>query len=232
MAYSHNARVHHKHRKARRVGFVAASMLAIVVVGVAVVGIDWVRNQRSTSNTIVSTENTTSVQSVNVSVLRSEYFQFQATDDWRQVASESDDTTFVYVKNDDFLITQRLIVYVNRPEGVRQTDMKITNVVPATIEGRRAVPIAPNYISDHCIESWPENLIRNPGRITHDNVSFVCAPDSNQYNVIIGEDGGSEDMKFTMSNGEEIEIAIVYSDLTAYPSTGDLFTLLRGFEVL
>jgi len=232
MAYSHNARVHHKHRKARRVGTAALVVVFGLATGVGVIGLDWFRNQRSESNTVVSTENTTAVQSVNVSVYRSEYFQFQASEEWRSVASESSEDKFVYVKNDDFLITQRLVVYVNRPDSLRNADMKITNVAPVVVRGNRITPIAPKYVSEHCAESWPEGTLRDPARITHDNVSFVCAPDANQYNIAIGEDGGSDAIPFIMSDGREINITMVYSDLTAYPGSGDLFQLLKGFEVL
>lgn len=232
MAYSHRTRVHRKHRQARKVGFAAFGLVLLVTIGAAIVGIDWFRNQQSSSNTIVSTANTTSVQSANINVLRSEFFQFQATDDWTHVYSESNNNRFVYVKNDDFLITQRLVVYVDRSERAKQADMKLTNVVPVTIEGNKLNPVAPKYVSDHCSESWPKDLQRNPSRIVHDNVSFVCAPDSNQYNVLIGEDGGSDDMKFIMSDGKEIELTLVYSDLTAYPGTGELFNIIQSFEVL
>ena len=232
MAYNNNARVHHKHRKARRVGLAAFVVLAVVVLGGVIVGADWFINQKSSSNTVVTTENTTSVQSVNVSVYRTEYFQFQAPEEWRQVVTESTDTKFVYVKNDKTLITQKLVVHVNRSASARESDLKITNVVPVNIINQRLEPISKNYISDHCSESWPQDLKRNPDRITHDNVSFVCAPDSDQYNLLVGQDGGLDDIKFEMTDGTEVEIAIVFSDLTAYPSSGDLFSIIRGFQVL
>lgn len=233
MAYTHNARVHKKHKKARRAGIVAFSAVMVLLIVIGVVSVDWVINQRSSSNTIVSTENTTSVQSANVSVYRTEYFQFQAPEEWKQVVSESTENKFVYVKNDDFLITQKIVVYISRPQAIRDNDLKITNVIPVTVDENRLVPIVQsNYVSEHCNESWPDDLRRNPSRITHDNVSFVCAPSSDQYNIIIGEDDGSEDIPITLSDGTEIELAIVYSDLTAYPGTGDLFSILRSFEVL
>lgn len=231
MAYRHNDTLHkHKKRETRfrRVAFIVTTF---AVMAVTVISVDWVLAQLSNSNTVVSRENTTSVQSANVSVYRTEYFQFQAPEDWVLVSSESTDTKFVYVKNNGPLIVHRFVVYVNRELRNREADFKITNVLPLE-KG-----VLNNFsnigtVSNHCEESWPKDLMRNPSRITHSDVSFVCSPDSQQYNVVIGEVNEDEEMEFTSSEGETYTLTMIYSDLTAYPNPGDIYNIISSFNTL
>ena len=196
-----------------------------------VITVDWVLKQMSNANTIVSTENTTSVQAVNTEVYRTEYFQFQAPDEWVAVASQTTDKTFVYVKNNGSLITQRLVVYVDRPPAHREADLKITHVLPVEL-GSLGSFLNIGEVSSHCDDSWPPDLMRNPSRITHETVSFVCAPSSKQYNVVVGEYNGDENISSTLDDGREVSLTIIYSDLTAYPSTGDIYNIVSSFTIL
>ena len=231
MAYRHNDTLHkHKKRETRfrKIAFFTSS---IAIIAVSVISIDWVLSQLSNSNTVVSRENTTSVQSANVSVYRTEYFQFQAPEDWVLVSSESTDKKFVYVKNNGALIVHRLVVYIDRPARDREADFKITNVLPVE-KG-----VLNNFdnigtVSSHCNDSWPKELQRNPSRITHANVSFVCSPDAQQYNVVIGESGEDEEIEVTSTNGETFTMTMIYSDLTAYPNPGDIYNIVSSFSTL
>lgn len=231
MAYRHNDAMH-KHRvRAYRFRKVAIAAFAVVLLLAVVIGVDWIINQASNTETVVSTENTKSVQSANVAVYRTGYFQFQAPESWVEVASETTDKRFVYVKNSGPLITQRLMVMIDRPETNREADMHIERVLAATLDSNNSLnPIG--TVSSHCSDSWPVGLVRTPARITHDGVSFVCSPDSRQYNVVIGEPDGDESISATMSDGREIKVFIVYSDLTAYPSPGDIYNIISSFNIL
>ena len=231
MAYRHNTALHRHKKRARHWGVAAIAALSFVFVGMLVVAVDWVINQASNSNTIVSRTNTATVQSANISVYRTEFFQFQAPDDWILVDNQSSKSKYVYVKENGDLITQRLTVYVNRPEQFKDSDLKNTHVLP--IEKNtlgKFVPIG--EVSEHCRESFPDDGNRNPRRITHNEVSFVCSPDSGQYNIIAGLYGGVEDIPVTLNNGEEITLAIIYSDLTAYPGVGDIKNIISSFNTL
>jgi hypothetical protein len=231
MAYRHNDTLHKHKIRANRLRKVAFFATAFFIVIVLVVGVDWLLGQLSRSNTVVSSENTTSVQSVNVSVYRTKYFQFQATQDWVAVASESTDTKYVYVKNKGSLITQKLEVYVNRPARIYDADFKITNVLPVELsELGNFINIG--EVSDHCDNSWPPDLKQNPARITHSDVSFVCSINSKEYNVVVGEYGGDEEISTTLSDGREVTFTIIYSDLTAYPRPGDIYNIITSFNTL
>jgi hypothetical protein len=231
MAYRHNDTLHRHKVRANRLKKAAIITTSIVSVMVAVIGIDWLLGQLSNSNTIVSSENTSSVQSVNISVYRTQYFQFQASEDWVAVASETTDKKYVYVKNNGKLITQKLEIYIDRPASIREADFKVTNVLPVEL-GELGSFINIGEVSSHCDDSWPADLQRNPSRITHNTVSFVCSPSSKQYNVVVGEYDNDEEISATLSDGSNITVTILYSDLTAYPGPGDIYNIVSSFNTL
>lgn len=232
MAYRHNDTLHkHKKRETilRKVAFFTSALAVIIIL---VVTVDWVLKQFSGSNTVVSRENTTSVQSANVSVYRTEFFQFQAPNDWVSVSSESTDKKFIYVKNSGSLIKSKFAVYIDRPAGDREADFNVTKVLPLSKGVLNSFDNI-GQVSDHCKEGWPKDLITgNPSRITYDNVSFVCTPDGKQFNVVVGEIGGDEAIEVELANGKKITLTIVYSDLTAYPTPGDIYNIVSSFNTL
>jgi hypothetical protein len=171
------------------------------------------------------------VQSANASVYRTEFFQFQAPSEWVLISSESTDKKFVYLKKSETQISQKLEIYVDRPKIDKEADFKLTRVLPVETSSLGTIT-KQSTVSSHCKESFPDDGNRDARRVTHADVSFVCNPDSAQYTVLVGEAGGSEQLSFVMNNGREINVVMVYSDLTAYPGTGDLLNIVSSFSVL
>jgi len=231
MAYRHNDTLHKHQVRAKRLRKVVFAFSTVVALAMIFVTVDWVIGQLSTSNTVVSRENKSSVQSANASVYRTEYFQFQAPQSWVAVSSESTADRFVYVKNNGNLVTQKFAVMINRPETNREADFNLTRVVPIQI-GEKGEFERTGDVSSHCNDSFPKDGNRDPRRIVHDEISFVCNPDSQQYNINVGIRDGSEQITATMKNGKVITLFLVYSDLTAYPATGDLYKIVESFSVL
>jgi len=230
MAYHHDDSLHtHKVRakKVRQVAFVMATGLVIIA---GVVFADWLLNKLSNSNTIVSNEITSTVQASTISVQRTEYYQFQAPDDWVLVAGQSTENKFVYIKKGR-LASQRLIVYINAVPVNYETNQAITNVLPVELsELGKFINIS--EVSEHCENSWPDGLARNPSRIVHERVSVVCTPSSKQYNVAIGEYDKDDIIEVTTSSGDDITLKIVYSNLSANPNSGDLQNIISSFSIL
>lgn len=232
MAYQHHVNTHHRFKRAKRVRLVAVFASIITIVSVGIVGSDWLIAKLNANDTYVSKENVTSVQSANVSVYRSEYFQFQAPDSWVAVAAQSSEKKFVYVKNKGALVTQRLVVYIDRPLTDTERDVAITNVLP--VEVTEAGGFANiGEVSAQCRDGWPDEEVKgNPMRITFEKVSFVCNPGSQEYNVVVGEYDGDELIEATLDDGRKVGITIVFSDLTAYPGPGDLYNIITSFSIL
>ena len=231
MAFKHHVNTHRKSNQARRIKNAMLFLAVLVLLATAGIGVDWFLNRVSTSNTIVTNETTSSVQASSVSVYRSPYFQFQAPDQWVAQVNLTSENKYTYVRNNESVVDQRLVVYVNRPEVNRDADLKIT----------RALPISANVsglfeevgkVSSHCDESWPDGLKRNPRRIVHEDMSFVCSIGSTQYNVVLAEKGGDENIDVISQDGSDVSLTIVFSNLTAYPSPGDLYIIAESFSTL
>ena len=231
MAYHRNDKVYKHKARERKYRKVALLFVGFIILGVVAVGVDLFVDSVSDSNSVISSTISSSVQSANVSVYRTEHFQFQAPEDWVLVSTESTDNKFVYVKNDGSLIVQRLIVYINSPATDQEADFRATKVLPVDVNSLGKF-IAASQVSSGCSESWPEGLMRNPSRIIHESVSFVCHPDSSQYNVIIGEIEGDESITVTLDDGREVSLTILFSNLTAYPEPGDLYNIISSFSTL
>ncbi len=230
MAYKHNDALYtHRQRAFRFRRAVLAIVLLIVIVVLAVL-VDWVFTRINTSDSIVSKIDTSSVQSANVSVYRTKYYQFQAPEDWVVVSGDSTENKFVYVKNTGSLITQKLVVYVNRPIINKEADFKITRVLPVVLSDLGNL-IPESSVSTHCKDSL-QNYTGDPIRTTFAGVSFVCALDSQQYNILIGERGDNENLKMTLNDGTPVTFTIIFSDLTAYPGPGDIFKIASSFTAL
>lgn len=230
MAYKHNDALYKHRKRALRLRKFAFIFGAVFILATGFIASDWVLTRLSTNNTVVSREINSTVQSASINLYRTEYYQFQATDEWLLEASKTKEDKFVYLRAND-LSSQRLIVYVNRPLRSYERDHALTNVVPVelTAEGKFANI---GEVSDHCENSWPEGLIKNPTRIEHNKVSFVCTPGSREYNVVVGEYDGDEAISATMDDGTQITFTIVFSDFSAYPNAGELKNILSNFTVL
>lgn len=231
MAYQQGKSSYKNQVKATRWRKAAFFSALLVFIALSVIAVDFVIQRMSTSNTVVSRTNTTSVQSANITSFRSDYFQFQAPEEWIQVSTLSTDKRYVYYKKDGQRVTQRFIVEIDRPVTDREATYKFTHALPVQVSELGNL-VNVGEVGTHCEESWPENTPGSPKRIEHNNVSFVCAPKANQYNVIIGEYDADEALEVTRDDGTTTTLTLIYSDLTAYPGTGDVYNIISSFTIL
>lgn len=232
MAYHHNSTFYKNKKRSRKFTKFAVLFSIVVLLISGFIAVDWYRTLMSDSKTVVSKENIAAVQSANVSVYRTEYYQFQAPDSWVLLANLSTDNKFVYVKQSKTQHTQRIVVYVDEPEAKINMDYRLTNVLPVDIsdDGKTLTNIG--EVSEHCGKSWPKDRPQNPGRNIHEGIDFLCTPDSQEYNVVVGVRGKSEDIVTTDKSGSGVKLNIVFSDLSAYPGTGDLYNIISTFTIL
>jgi uncharacterized protein (UPF0333 family) len=228
--YHHSVNTHKRTKRARRVRKAAIFSVLFVGVIVAIIAVDWVLNKMSTSNTVVSRETTSAVQSADISVYRTEFYQFQAPESWVFVQNESNQNKFVYLNNQSSLVTQKLTIFVNRADLNREADFNVTRVVPVEVTGDKRFSRVTD-ISSHCNDSFPQDGNRDPRRITHNDVSFICSPDSQQFNIHVGLYKGTESVPATLNDGRQVKFVIVYEDLTAYPGPGDLYNIISSFQI-
>ena len=230
MAYHHSDALHRHTKRARKARVVAVVISIFVALATLFVFVDWMLGRLSNNDTVVSSEINSTVQAASIDVYRTEYFQFQAPSDWILAANQSNDKKFVYLKQSDNS-PQRIIVYVDRVPANRESDHQITNVIPVEY-GELGSFTKIGEVSDHCQNGRPEGLKGDPYRGEYKSVSFVCTPDSRQYNVIVGEYDKDEAIEVSLKDGRQITLTILYSDLSAYPGNGDLMNILSSFRTL
>ena len=227
--YKHKTNTYHKKTRAVKVRKISILVSLVIVIGGLVVAADWARGQFSNTGSYVTKQTTSSVQSVNVTSHRTDYFQFQTTDDWLFATNQSTDTKFVYFKKDDPLITERFVVYVNRPAIDDRGDISFNRVMPVKITPKNT--FQPGEISAHCSEFENAQSVKANARVKFEDTSFVCSRGSQEYNIVLSEIGGNESIGFEGKNGP-FNLTMVYSNLTAYPNTGDLPRLISTFQIL
>ncbi len=228
--YRHNKHNFKKKKRAYRLRSFALGFSAIVVVAVVGIVIDRVLNELRTPDQNITQVTRSSVQSASVSVNRTDYFQFRAPDGWVFVLNKSTDNKFVYFKKDGPLVTERLIVFLNRGALDYEADMPFTHVLPVEITGSKLKQVG--NVSNHCGDDWPVNEVKPNARIEVERVQFFCHRDSKQYNVIAGELYGNEVLDFGNASSKEVDMTIVYSNLTAYQGPGDMYNIIETFEAL
>jgi hypothetical protein len=228
--YRHNINTHKRTDRAHKIRRAALLITAVLILVGGYITIDWILSSIRSSHSTVTTATTTSVRSASVSSYRTNYFQFQAPDDWVFVSSQSNEKKFVYFKKDGERVTQRFIVYVDRPLANREADMPLTNVLPVIKVTDNSLEA--KQVSDHCIKVATLEKNGPNDRIVMDGASFICSRSSQQYNVVISEYEGDEQLNFNSDRNGEYSLSMIYSDLTAYPSPGDLYNIVSTFETL
>lgn len=228
--YRHKVNNFHRKKLANRMKRSAQVLVVVLVLISGYIAVDWLRNELSTSDSVTTVQNTSSVQAASASVYRTDYFQFQAPEEWVYVSSQSTDKKFVYIKNDNQLVTERFIVFVDRPVVDRESDMSLTHVLPVEMIDGQRLKLA--EISDHCGEAEGVARTAPNQRIVLNGASFFCNSASKQYNVIVSEIDGDEGLEFVRESGEKVNLTLIYSDLTAYPSAGDIDRIVSSFQVL
>ncbi len=232
MAYHHSDNVHRHKKWEKRVRLTAYTFTALTLIVGVIAGVDYVINALRHSDTVVTTTVTSSVRAANINLLRTKYFQFQASDDWIQATNFTDANKTVFYKKHKTLVTERLIVFRGRKALNQEADMPFTYVLPVNIVAKGTKLQSVGKISEHCGNNWPDTIKNSEGRVVVDGVSIFCNKSSKQYNVVIGILGGDEELQFNTTLNEDKTLTMVYSNLTAYPTAGDIYDIINSFEAL
>jgi hypothetical protein len=169
----------------------------------------------------------TSVEVSPLSVFRTAYFQFQASDKWIEDAKSSTDTMYVYRAYRGRLIEHDLQIYIN-PSSSDIARFRASRVVAASPTSEGALsPI--NGISDHCGESV-EGPNRSPQEVVFEGVSFVCMVDGVIFDVLVGVQGGSSSVRLNRPSGGSATYLMYYRDLRANPDGRELEEIINSFQ--
>lgn len=180
---------------------------------------------RQNSNTAASStsQETSGYFAPSVKLFRSTYFQFQTDNTWAEVPAESTANKFVYRSLRANLVEHDLTIYVNE--------------IPATLSANRVLPVnlksgselLPITTSEHC-----KKVSGNPAvhelQTTVNNVSMLCAADSTNYTVLVGQTGGSTVINLQRPDKTMAKYSILYTNLRATPDATQLMQIADSFQ--
>lgn len=225
--YKYNTSYNHKSRRASRATFLAGFVATLVVAGVGYIVYDLIKHRNIEQP--VSQTSFSSVQGASVNIFRTPYYQFQASDSWKEVPSESKENRYVYRSYKGPLVERDLVININRGSGEVVPLVRTTRVLPVNTNGEGRL-LADGTADKHCKDSMPKNAANIPTQVTQRKVTFICTPDAIVYQVEVGLIGGSTNMLLTRPDGSKASYSITYRDLTFNSSDADLRNIVQTFQ--
>jgi hypothetical protein len=225
--YKYNTSYHHKSRKAKRTTVVATVVSLLVVIAIGLIGAD-IFYQAYHKQAPTSQPTYSSVQGASVNLFRTEYFQFQTNNTWKEVPSETKKDHFVYASFNGPLVEHDLTIDINKPQDI-PANVHTTHVMPVQIESTGRLSIIAGA-GEHCKTLMPKDSRPFPTLVTQKQVSFYCAVDNVLYEVKVGVVGGTTNMVMTRPDGTKATYTITYRNLQFTPSDTMLRSIVETFQ--
>lgn len=190
--------------------------------------LDYLRDRKVNTDESTTSQKTNTIVSAQISVFKSPYFQFQASNNWVEVPQESTPNKFVYRSFRTTFLEHDLVIYVNQipPE----TEIKPTRVLPIEIMSSHVNGFITGEVSEPCGVSFDKNSVKDVQLIKFSNVSFLCYGKINQYNVIVGKVGGDTNINLLRPDGTTAVYTIYYRDLRAINSSIEIDQIISSFQ--
>lgn len=227
--YYNQQNAHGRNRYKKRYISVTKWLVVCAVVAGGIVAVDALWQHRASSNPTDYTAPLKSVVVADAEPFNTQYFQFQAPSSWQAIANETKGTHFVYRSYNASFVEQELVVDVNNAEPEVLALVQTARVLPAGIVDGSSLR-TDGALSEHCEKVIKPSTPRSPLRLTMNNVSFVCNPDSATYQIAVGIGGGSTDITLTRPNGQTAKYTIIYRNHTATPNIRDLNAIINSFQ--
>ena len=228
MPYHHRVSTHHKVKKAKKIKRFAQFATAMVFLFGLIVGVDWLINRLNTEQN-VSVQSTAAVQSSNINIFRTPFFQFQTDNSWREITSESTEKRFVYRSLDGLLVQQELIVEIDGGTDIVLANESTTRAYPVQIKNNKLQPTT--TISEHCRDLTPVEGDRKQQIVEYEKMTFPCNPDASAFAVLVGQSGGRHYLEKPTFDGIRT-YKIAYRDSTFSPAGRDLPGIVKTFQLL
>ena len=168
----------------------------------------------------------TSVIAPDISVFRTQYFQFQASKNWQEVSSDEEDI-FRFRAIRDPLTEHDLTVYINptQPEinRLRATRAQVVEVV------EDGTLTAVGGMTDPCVTSGSD--VKDNDMVSFNETTFKCVAGGALYDVLVSQKDGTPVIPMNRPDGSTINVVIYYRDLRAVPDGRELKRIVDTFQV-
>lgn len=241
--YKHHISSIGKLRRAKKVKRASQLTLVLVFLGTSYVGVDWFLNNLNSAKTVVGRESSATVQSAQINIFRTPYFQFQVDSSWREVTNEltlrnvGQSKQYLYRSYNKNFIEHELWITVNLPEDYDVERHNIpTRVLPVRVEADGTFTQI-GEVSKPCVDVEPkEKPNLDPHVVVQSDVEYYCNPNQvNDYIVTVGIPGGTNRLPMPHVEGEastKAIIGITYRNTTPMPSPSVFERAVRDFKSL
>ncbi len=221
--YQHD-RNHKLHKRVRSVKwfFKAGAITLLIAIPFIIIYISFFVAREP--DPITSGVRTSTFQSSS-KIFRSQYFQFQAEDNWDEDADATTKTRFVYRAYRGPLIEQDLVIEINPVSAL----LDATHIQAVESSDIGAFSLS-SPLSDHCDTDLPEADKDREQQMTLNEVTFLCDADDTIFDVLVGLKGGTPLMKLKRPDGTEATYTIYYRDLRALPTGSSIKGIIQSFQ--
>lgn len=215
----------------KRKSFILKVRIVLVVLIVLVCAIGYVFYLKYFSDNAQNTEasttsqKTTSYVAPSISIFKSPFFQFQASNTWVEVPTESTPNKFLYRSLRNGLIEHELTVYVNQ--------------IPSNLQPTRVLPVVTTNgttlekkdVSEPCGSALSKDAqIKDVQTVSVKGVTFTCYGKISAYNVIVGRVGGDTNVTLRRPDNTTAVYGIYYRDLRATQGSIEIDQIVSTFQ--
>lgn len=167
---------------------------------------------------------TTTVVTEPISVFRSPYYQFESSDTWEEINTESANE-FRYRSNREQITEHDLYIIVN-PQPIDLRRARATRVFVVEPTDGRLNPV--EGISDSCAKAGKN--IKDNDQVRFADTTFTCVAGGALFDVLVSEKGGTPLITMQRPDGPPVSFLIYYRDLRATPNGRELEQILDTFQ--
>ena len=174
----------------------------------------------------VTSTPTTQVITTPITVFKTQYFQFQASEGWEEIVT-NDKNQYYYRLRNNSINTHDLEVIIN---PTQQQINRLESARIQVVEPEAGLLNPVGAISDLC-EKVDKGLV-DDDTVTLDDVTFSCTTGSPLFDVVVGQKGGTSVLEIERTNGETIRMIIYYRDLRSTPDGSELSEIVNSFQII
>ena len=226
--YKYNTSYHHKSRRARRSTVIAGALFLLTIGAAAFIAIDTFM-QASKKHDATSQPTFSSVQGAAVNLFRTEYFQFQADNNWKEIPNETTKGRYVYRSYKGPLVEHDIVIEVNSSKDEALPNIRTNHVMPVEIDSTGKFNII-SGAGEHCKVLLPKGTPNLGLIVTQKQVTFPCSPDSVLYEAKLGVVGGTTKMQMPRPDGTRATYVITYRNLKFTPDDSMLRNIVETFQ--